>query len=86
MEPREYTIWSNQHHAWWGPDERGYTTLYEAAGLYTYEEAKKIVDNATAQGELRPNRYNHITGKSIPSWDEVMVKVVDYDPGSANDL
>lgn len=80
MPDRVFKIWSNQHSSWWGPSEQGYTTLFEAAGLYTYEEATKIVDTATVQGRLRPSRYNHITGKSVPAWDEVIVKVVNYDP------
>lgn len=81
----KYKIWSNQHSAWWGPNKSGYTTLYEAAGLYTKEEAEAIVRSATVQGRLHPNRYNHITGKSIPSWDEVMVQVVDFDPRSSDE-
>jgi hypothetical protein len=42
----EYMIWSNEHGAWWRPNERGYTTLLHEAGSYTFEEMRKIVDKA----------------------------------------
>lgn len=38
----KWLIWSNEHGAWWAPNSRGYTTLLEAAGRYTKEQADVI--------------------------------------------
>lgn len=38
----DYLIWSNKHHAWWGPARHGYGPLAEA-GVYTEVEAVAIV-------------------------------------------
>lgn len=38
----EYLVWSNEHGAWWRPNSQGYTTLIQAAGRYSREEALKI--------------------------------------------
>lgn len=32
-------IWSDEHRAWWRPNRSGYTTIIEAAGVYTFEDA-----------------------------------------------
>lgn len=34
-----YLIWSNEHRAWWGPNNRGYTKALSRAGRYSREEA-----------------------------------------------
>ena len=39
-EKRDHLIWSNEHHAWWRPEGRGYTSNVLQAGLYTEAEAK----------------------------------------------
>lgn len=39
----EWVIWSNEHQAWWRPNGRGYTLDWKEAGLYTTEEADKII-------------------------------------------
>lgn len=41
-----YLIWSNEHDAWWGPNERGYTRNLHAAGQYTREDAIRICKHA----------------------------------------
>jgi hypothetical protein len=34
-----YLIWSNEHRAWWRPNNAGYTTKFEATGRYSREDA-----------------------------------------------
>lgn len=41
-----FLIWSLEHEAWWGPNHRGYFKEREKAGLYSFEEALKIVKGA----------------------------------------
>lgn len=40
---KEYLIWSFEHKAWWGPNERGYVDDLGAAGRYTQSKAGHIV-------------------------------------------
>lgn len=35
-----WLVWSNEHGAWWGPDNRGYTTKIQNAGRYTLAAAQ----------------------------------------------
>lgn len=35
----KYLIWSNEHRAWWRPNNAGYTKQLEAAGRYSREDA-----------------------------------------------
>jgi len=51
-----YLIWSNEHAMWWGPDERGYTGVIEAAGRYTREAAERICRDASVGGQLTVTR------------------------------
>jgi hypothetical protein len=46
-----YLIWSIEHCAWWKPGKWGYTTATHAAGRFTYEEAKRICDEANRHGD-----------------------------------
>ncbi len=71
-----YLIWSNQQRAWWRPNQRGYTSIIEEAGRYSLEKATEIVNDATADGQLKHSRINPITGKQYDSYDEVMVQEV----------
>lgn len=41
-----YLVWSNEHRSWWRPHSCGYTGVISAAGRYTYDEAKRICENA----------------------------------------
>lgn len=34
-----YLIWSNEHRAWWRPNNAGYTVYVTAAGIYSKEDA-----------------------------------------------
>lgn len=74
-----YLIWSNQQGKWWRYNESGYTRYIEEAGRYSYEEAKKIVDEATLNGELKTVRRDPVTGNYNDSYDEVMVQEVRKD-------
>ena len=42
----KYLIWSNEHRAWWRPNNNGYTTQYSQAGQYSEQEAIKICKDA----------------------------------------
>lgn len=42
----EYLVWSNEHSAWWGPNNAGYYGSIEAAGRYSREDALKICIDA----------------------------------------
>lgn len=37
-----YLVWSNEHHAWWGPNKSGYFYRIASAGRYTREDAVAI--------------------------------------------
>lgn len=32
-------IWSGEHRAWWRPNRQGYTTWFQCAGVYEFEDA-----------------------------------------------
>jgi len=34
-----YLIWSNEHRAWWGPNNSGYTKVLRRAGRYERNDA-----------------------------------------------
>lgn len=46
MENTKWIIWSIEHGAWWRPESRGYCVELAGAGVYSYEEAVKIVTGA----------------------------------------
>lgn len=52
-EDKSYLVWSNEHRAWWGPNNAGYYSALEAAGRYTRDEALKIC--VQARGGRRYN-------------------------------
>lgn len=41
-QPPAYLVWSNEHRAWWGAEQRGYTRVIERAGRYARDEAYAI--------------------------------------------
>ena len=53
----EWLIWSDEHRAWWKPNENGYTENIREAGRYAFEDACRIVFDANKyRGVLmRPN-------------------------------
>lgn len=53
MDKIEYfLIWSFDHNAWWKPDERGYTEDLIDAGLYSFQDAKRIVVGANEYSDV----------------------------------
>jgi len=67
-----YLIWSNEHAMWWGPDERGYTGVIEAAGRYTREAAERIRRDASVGGQLTVTRTS-ASGERLDVPPEVAV-------------
>lgn len=52
-----YLVWSNEHHAWWKPDERGYTRIIERAGRYTRAAALTIASRRGGGWQTESNPY-----------------------------
>jgi hypothetical protein len=77
---KKYLVWSNQHSAWWGPYELGYTRVIDGAGRYSKKEAEKIVRKSTLNGQLTSRMWDATKNQSIEVPNEVMVKWVDFDP------
>jgi selenophosphate synthetase-related protein len=48
----KYRIWSFEHNAWWRPNWNGYTVSIFEAGLYDFEEATKIVEQANIMADV----------------------------------
>ena len=48
----QFIIWSFEHKAWWKENERGYTTDQNEAGVYNYEQARKICLGANIRIEM----------------------------------
>lgn len=66
MNGELYLVWSIEHHAWWGPDYRGYTLNLEDAGRYTAAEALAIQANA--------NKYEHLDHPNEVAWPLKLVQ------------
>lgn len=52
-----YLVWSNEHHAWWKPDERGYTRIIERAGRYARADAITIASRRGGGWQAESNPY-----------------------------
>lgn len=50
-----YVIWSNEHRAWWRPNECGYCTMLAGAGRYTREDALAICIRARGGRRFNDN-------------------------------
>lgn len=48
---RTWLIWSNEHSAWWKPNQNGYTTDITGAGRYAYNVALEICKGANAHNK-----------------------------------
>lgn len=48
---RQFLVWSYQHHAWWGPANQGYHIDMLNAGLYTADEARRIIRPPHIRGD-----------------------------------
>lgn len=50
-----YLVWSNEHRAWWRPNNSGYTIHFEQAGRYSRDEAiKNSQTRSREEGEPMP--------------------------------
>lgn len=65
VESAKYLIWSNEHKAWWKPNNLGYTVHLKDAGHYGREEALIICCGSG------------LALHGIP--DEILVPVEDWD-------
>ena len=70
-----WLVWSNEHNAWWGADERGYFTDVRAAGRYTREQALEIEANARRPGS--GGMFSH-DGHVDPVPPEIAVPSPEY--------
>lgn len=50
----EYLIWSFEHDAWWGPDQRGYVKDHTKAGRYP----RLVAEDICAGANFRPDVLN----------------------------
>lgn len=55
----KFVIYSREHNAWWRAGGAGYTRFPAEAGLYTLEEAFRIVNDANEflDPEAGPNEF-----------------------------
>lgn len=47
MTSDDYLIWSHEHRAWWKAGSLGYSENISRAGVYTRDQAVRIVSDAT---------------------------------------
>jgi hypothetical protein len=52
-----FMVWSNEHCGWWKRSRHGYTTRTDKAGLFSFEEAKVICENANRFADA-PQPFN----------------------------
>lgn len=57
-------IWSNEHNAWWAPNDRGYTQSRPHAGEYPLDRAIDICIRANRH--LKPGKPPHEAVVPIP--------------------
>lgn len=63
-----YWIWSNEHGAWWRPNEVGYTQMLHEAGIYAEQHATQIVYRANEY--LQPEEWpNEVMIPILSSYD-----------------
>ncbi|MCR4304961.1 MAG: hypothetical protein NUV63_12195 [Gallionella sp.] len=56
----EWLIWSNEHHAWWGPGHCGYPDNIASAGRYTLTQAMEIcAGRSWMRGQVPPETMIH---------------------------
>jgi hypothetical protein len=60
-----FRIWSLEHNAWWRPNAAGYAVAISDSGIYSFEQAAEICEEA--------NLYMHTWGKP----NAAMVPVVE---------
>ena len=78
-----WLVWSNEHGAWWGPNQCHYYTDISAAGRYTLEEAIRITG---MRGGSRKSRQTGNPSEMIhpsPEWIEARTTVIRKATGGA---
>ena len=53
--PQVFLVWSNEHAAYWCPNEEGYTRDANKAGRYDLEKASQICNTASYGSIGTPN-------------------------------
>lgn len=61
-----WLVWSNEHTAWWGPNNAGYYTDIGSAGRYTLEDA---IANCFARSQTPGKRPTEMI-QPAPEWFE----------------
>jgi hypothetical protein len=57
----EWLVWSNEHHAWWGPNAAGYYKDARGAGIHTKAEAEECCERRSKEeGKPPPEVMVHI--------------------------
>lgn len=64
-----YLIWSNEHGAWWMPDNDGYTTDIDDAGRYSKNEANRVVLNSMMYGPKFDGQYTEVAVVAPREWN-----------------
>lgn len=61
-EREEWLIWSNEHRAWWGPNNCGYPKDVSNAGRYTFAEAREICTSRSWESvNIPPETMIHLS-------------------------
>lgn len=64
----KYLVWSNEHSAWWKPNQCGYTRFIDRAGRYGRTEAMKIAGMREGGWHVRKGNPDEI---AIPEHDAI---------------
>ena len=65
----KYLIWSNQHGAFWGPNENGYTKDIHEAGRYSKGETMRIILHSMMYEGKVDNQFAEVAMLAPGSWD-----------------
>jgi hypothetical protein len=68
VEREAYLVWSNEHSAWWGVNQCGYTRFIERAGRYDRAEALSIAGTRDGGWHVRKGNPDEI---AIPEKDAI---------------
>ena len=71
-----WLVWSNEHRAWWGPNNSGYDTDIASAGRYTLEDAQK---NCVARSQRKGRNPTELIQPS-PEWLTMRQAVIAAQP------
>jgi hypothetical protein len=74
-----WLVWSNEHRAWWGPNNCGYYRVIDAAGRYTLEAALANCQSPSRMGQNPPELV-----QPAPEWFEKRVAALAKIGGAAH--